>query len=74
MTVPTSNIDYDKIVLKKIDKVSQHAIRALIRWADYCYWVKDESIMKDRTFDFLVKEYKSRYPEDKEFLNQIGMW
>lgn len=74
MTTPTSNVDYDTIVPKKINKASQQAIRSLIRWADYCYWVKDESIMKDGTFDFLVKEYKSRYPEDKEFLNQIGMW
>ena len=74
MTTPTSNVDYDTIVPKKIDKASQQAIRALIRWADYCYWVKDESIMKDNTFDMLVKEYSNRYPEDKEFLEQIGMW
>ena len=74
MTTLTSNVDYDTIVPKKIDKVSQHAIRALIRWADYCYWVKDESIMSDYTFDILVNTYKERYPEDKEFLDQIGMW
>jgi len=46
----------------------------LINWADYCYWVKDESIMSDITFDTLVNEYKSRYPEDEEFLEKIGMW
>ena len=67
-------INYDEVVPKRIDKASQHAIRALINWADYCYWVKDESIMSDCTFDILVNEYKKRYPEDKEFLNQIGMW
>lgn len=74
MMTDTKKIDYDTIVPERINKVSQHAIRALIRWADYCYWVKDESIMSDYTFDFLVKEYKERFSEDKEFLDQIGMW
>jgi len=73
MTIDTK-INYDEIVPKRINKASQHAMRALINWADYCYWVKDESIMSDITFDTLVNEYKSRYPEDEEFLEKIGMW
>lgn len=74
MTIDTSKIDYDNIVPKRLETVSQYALRALIRWADYCYWVKDESIMSDYTFDLLVREYKKKYKEDKEFLDQIGMW
>lgn len=74
MMIDTSKIDYDNIVPKRLETVSQYALRALIRWADYCYWVKDESIMSDYTFDSLVREYKRRYSEDKQFLEQIGMW
>jgi len=73
MTTGT-NINYDELVPERLKKMSQHRLRGTIRWADYCYWVKDESIMSDYTFDILVNEYKKRYPEDKEFLDQIGMW
>lgn len=74
MMIDTSKIDYDSLVPKKLSEMSQNRLRGTIRWADYCYWVKDESIMSDYTFDILVKEYKEKYPEDKEFLDQIGMW
>lgn len=69
-----TKVNYDEIVPKRIAKASKYAIRALINWADYCYWVKDENIMSDHTFDTLVNEYKKRYPEDKQFLDKIGMW
>lgn len=74
MMTDTNKIDYDRLVPQRIENMSQQRLRGTIRWADYCYWVKDESIMSDHTFDILVKEYKKRYPEDKEFLDQIGMW
>jgi NAD-dependent DNA ligase len=73
MTTDTK-IDYDSLVPQKLENMSQHILRGTIRWADYCYWVKDESIMSDHTFDILVNEYQKRYPEDKEFIEQIGMW
>lgn len=73
MTTRTK-VNYDEIVPKKLQSASQHALRALITWADYNYWVKDSSIMSDYTFDLLVREYQRRYPEDQNFLNKIGMW
>jgi len=69
-----TDIDYDNLIPQKLETMSQYRLRGTIRWADYCYWVKDESIMSDYTFDILVNEYKKRYPEDKEFIEQIGMW
>jgi NAD-dependent DNA ligase len=73
MTTDTK-INYDELVPQRLQEMSQHRLRGTIRWADYNYWVKDNSIMSDYTFDLLVREYKRRYPEDEEFLNQIGMW
>lgn len=74
MTIVTDKIDYDALVPQRLHEMSQHRLRGTIRWADYCYWVKSESIMSDYTFDLMVREYEKRYPEDKEFLDQIGMW
>ena len=74
MTTPTDKIDYDRLVPERLPEMSQHRLRGTIRWADYNYWVKNESIMSDYTFDILVEEYRKRYPEDTEFLDQIGMW
>jgi NAD-dependent DNA ligase len=74
MTTDTKKINFDELVPKKIEKASKEALRALINWADYCYWVKDESIMSDYLFDSLIIEYKKRYPEDEKFLNKLGMW
>jgi NAD-dependent DNA ligase len=73
MTTDTK-INYDELVPQRLQEMSQHRLRGTIRWADYNYWVKDNSIMSDYTFDLLVREYKRRYPGDEEFLNQIGMW
>lgn len=73
MTIGTKP-NYDEIVPKRLNSASQHALRALITWADYNYWVKDTNIMSDYTFDLLIREYRSRYPEDEKFLNKIGMW
>lgn len=74
MMTNTDKINYDELVPQRLPEMSQHRLRGLINWADYNYWVKDESIMSDYTFDLLVREYKKRYPEDEEFLNKIGMW
>jgi hypothetical protein len=49
-------------------------VTGLITWADYCYWVKDKPIMHDHTFDLLVREYEKRLPDDRDFLDKIGMW
>ena len=73
MTTDTK-INYDELVPQRLQEMSQHRLRGTIRWADYNYWVKNDSIMSDYTFDLLVREYKKRYPEDEEFLNEIGMW
>jgi NAD-dependent DNA ligase len=73
MTTDTK-INYDELVPQRLQEMSQHRLRGTIRWADYNYWVKDNSIMSDYTFDLLVREYKKRYPEDEDFLNEIGMW
>ena len=73
MTTDTK-INYDELVPQRLQEMSQYRLRGTIRWADYNYWVKDNSIMSDYTFDLLVREYKKRYPEDEEFLNEIGMW
>lgn len=74
MTTATDKIDYDTLVPQRINEMSQHRLRGTIRWADYNYWVRDKSIMSDYTFDLMVREYQKRFPEDKEFLDQIGMW
>jgi len=67
-------IDYDRLVPERLPEMSQYRLRGTIRWADYNYWVKNESIMSDYTFDILVEEYRKRYPEDTKFLDEIGMW
>ena len=67
-------INYDILVPQRLHEMSQYRLRGTIRWADYNYWVLDQSIMSDYTFDLMVEEYKKKYPEDTEFLDQIGMW
>jgi hypothetical protein len=66
--------DYDAIVPGRIPTASDAALRALITWADYCYWVKNSPIMKDTTFDMLVRAYEARRPDDRAFLDRLGMW
>jgi len=66
--------DYDYLVPLRLKDASDTKIRCLITWADYCYWVKDKPIMKDHTFDLLVREYEKRLPDDRAFLDKIGMW
>lgn len=74
-TEPTqTEPDYDNLVPKRLKEASDAKLRALIVWADYCYWVKNEPIMRDTTFDLLVREYEARQPEDRTFLDKIGMW
>ena len=73
MTTDTK-IDYDTLVPQRLHNMSQYRLRGTIRWADYNYWVLNQTIMSDYTFDLMVEEYKRKYPEDTEFLDQIGMW
>lgn len=65
---------YDQWVPRRLKEASDAKLRCLITWADYSYWVKHESIMSDYTFDMLVREYEARRPDDKEFLDKVGMW
>jgi hypothetical protein len=65
---------YDQWVPRRLKEASDTKIRCLITWADYCYWVKNDSIMSDYTFDLLVREYEARRPDDREFLDKVGMW
>jgi hypothetical protein len=65
---------YDQWVPRRLKEASDTKLRCLIVWADYCYWVKNDSIMSDFTFDLLVREYTCRCPDDTDFLDKIGMW
>lgn len=67
-------VDYDHWVPIRLAAASEAKLRCLITHADYWYWVKNESIMHDHTFDMLVREYTRRRPDDVEFLEKIGMW
>lgn len=66
--------DYDVLISRGLKDCSDSVLRFTITWADYRYWVKQDPMVSDVTFDLMVREYQSRRPDDVDFLDKIGMW